>query len=66
MWTAPEKFYISRDEFVSKMSEYPLSHFLSTATFRKMIALRMPDRADAIVKQRKKIANAVGNTSRIY
>ena len=34
------------------MSEYPLSHFLMATTFRKMIALRMPDSAAGIRKQK--------------
>ena len=51
MWLEPEKFYVSRAEFVTKMSEYPLSHFLMTSTFRKMIALRVSDSPSKIKKK---------------
>lgn len=45
MWLEPEKFFVTRLEFVSKMSEYPLSHFMKPETFRKMISIRMPSTA---------------------
>ena len=45
------------------MSEYPLSHFLEAATFRKMIALRMPDTAAGIYKNRERVIRQVDNVS---
>ena len=60
VWSeAQEQFYVSRVEFVHKMSEYPLSHFLESNTFRKMIALRMPESAEGIVKSKKKVVQSV-------
>lgn len=48
VWTAQEQFYITRNAFISKMSEYPLNHFLKAQTFRKMIELKMPETAAGI------------------
>lgn len=52
----PEKFYISRSEFVGRMREYPLSHFISAQTFRNMIMLQMPS-AQGIMKSQQKFAS---------
>lgn len=32
---------MTREEFIYKMSQYPLNQFLRASTFRKMIALQM-------------------------
>ena len=47
------------------MSEYPLSHFLETTTFRKMIALRMPDSAARIHKNRDKVVKSVADAGNV-
>ena len=39
----PEKFYVTRDEFIDRMGVYPLKHFLQPQTLRRMIPLQMPD-----------------------
>ena len=65
VWTAPEQFFVARSEFVRKMSEYPLSHFLETTTFRKMIALRMPDSAAGIHKNRERVVKSVANVDNV-
>ena len=39
----PEKFYVTRDEFIDRMGVYPLKHFLQPQTLRRMISLQMPD-----------------------
>lgn len=55
VWQAPEQFFVSQSDFVKRMSEYPLNRFLETTTFRKMIALRMPDSAAGIHKNRERM-----------
>ena len=34
VWEQQEKFYVNRDEFISKMSVYPLKYFLKSSTIR--------------------------------
>ena len=63
IWIEPEKFFVSRAEFVVKMSEYPLSHFLLTSTFRKMIELRKPDSAASIHKSARRVLGEAGEAS---
>ena len=60
VWTEQEKFFVRREEFVAKMSQYPLSHFLMTSTFRKMIELRMPDQAQSIIKKTQRVIREAG------
>lgn len=66
VWKAPEKFFVSQSDFINQMSEYPLNRFLETSTFRKMIALRMPDSAACIVKNRDKMVQSVADSSNVY
>lgn len=56
VWAEPEQFFVSRRTFIEKMSQYPLSHFLQTTTFRSMIALRMPETAAALKKSKERVA----------
>ena len=65
VWSTQEQFYVSRKEFIEKMSEYPLTYFLEAATFRKMITLRMPDSASGIHKRRDKVQAAAANNSNV-
>lgn len=51
MWLEPEKFFVTRREFVHKMSEYPLNHFMRPETFRKMISIRMPSQSSRVQKK---------------
>lgn len=57
VWSAPEQFFVSRVDFIDRMSQYPLNHFLQTTTFRKMIQLRMPDSAAGIQKSKERVIN---------
>ena len=50
----PEKFFVQRGEFLDRMREYPLKHFLSPSTFRNMIALQMPQQATGIMRNKTK------------
>ena len=34
VWEQQEKFYVNRDEFINKMSVYPLKYFLKSSTIR--------------------------------
>ena len=45
------------------MAEYPLSMFMQTQTFRKMITLRMPDSAHGIQKDKERVAKSVADSS---
>ena len=47
------------------MYEYPLNHFLSSVTFRRMIALRMSESAAGIQKTARKVISAAGHVDNI-
>ena len=47
------------------MSEYPLSHFLKTITFRKMIAFKMSDSAAGIKKSQERVTKSVADVNNI-
>ena len=37
IWEQQEKFYVGREEFISKMQEHPMKFFLKAATIRQVI-----------------------------
>ena len=56
---------MSRADFTSKMSGYPLSHFLETTTFRKMIQISMPDSAANIHKSKDRVVRSVADSDNV-